>query len=190
VRSRGIIGGYFGVCLVSVILIALLDLFGLGSGSADKTFANPGSVAVAGQAAALNTGSKLDFTAHSANVIIDDTYCQFSGYAWSEDWGWIAFGAADNPDGPVYFDPTSGVVFGIARVLSTNTTLNFNAVPYGSRVQIAANGNFSGYAWSEEVGWFNFAGVSAPGITFGGTLPAELPEVDILPQTGMAAIAS
>jgi len=51
-----------------------------------------------------------------------------SGYAWSENIGWISF----------------------------NNTSGGGSTSYGVNID-SATGNFSGYAWSENVGWISFA---------------------------------
>jgi hypothetical protein len=114
---------------------------------------------VTGQAQVLNTNSTLNFSGYNANVTISSTSGQFSGYVWSPDIGWIAFGTQDNPDGPVNFNPSTCMVLGKARVLNDGTTVDFNSAPYNSNVSIHS-GNFSGYAWSNSIGWINFTGVS------------------------------
>ena len=120
-------------------------------------------ISVTGQATVLNTGAKLNFTTNNANVKISDTTGNFSGYAWSDDAGWIAFGTADNPDGPVTLNFSTGAITGKAKILDLGSLIDFNAAPYSSNVVIDATGNFSGYAWSESLGWLNFTGVSTTG---------------------------
>lgn len=119
---------------------------------------------VTGSAQVLNTPNYLYFTGYNANVTLNNDTHEFAGYAWSTDVGWVAFGAADNPDGPVTFDATSGAVSGKARVLDTGADIDFNAAPYNSNVLIHSDGSFTGYAWSTDVGWLDFSGVTAPGV--------------------------
>lgn len=137
-------------------------------------------VNVTGAAQVSNTGAALHFTGYNANVTANNDTHQFAGYAWSEDVGWVAFGTADNPDGPVVFDQNSGAVSGQARVISTGANIDFNAAPYNSNVIINADGSFTGYAWSTDVGWLNFQGVSAPGIIIGPT-PSPSPSPSFSP---------
>jgi hypothetical protein len=61
------------------------------------------------------------------NVSLAGSSDNTSGWAWSENIGWISF---NNTDGG-------------------------GSTDYG--VNIDADGNFSGYAWSENIGWLNFA---------------------------------
>lgn len=122
------------------------------------------SVAVTGLAKAANTGAFLNFNAspYNSNVTVDSSTLQFSGYAWSEDVGWLAFGATDNPSGAVTVTAFPGTVRGKAYAMSTGAYLDFNAAPYGSNVSISAAGTLSGMAWSEDLGWIDF---SAPTLT-------------------------
>lgn len=119
---------------------------------------------VTGNAQALNTTGVIDFSNYNSNVKVNNVTHQFSGYGWSRDIGWVAFGTTDNPDGPVTYDPTSGLLSGKAMVLNTGIALDFNAAPHNSNVRAHYDGTLDGYAWSEDIGWFNFTGVSAVGI--------------------------
>src|SRR3990167_7031215 len=158
-----------GVLLISGIVVVgiafILIFINLRSRSNPVTPA--ANVNVTGSAAVLNTGSSLYFTGYNTNVTLSNDTHQFVGYAWSTDVGWLAFGAVDNPDGPVVFNPTSGVVSGKARIISTGATLDFNAAPYNSNVIINSGGSFTGYAWSTDIGWIDFSNVDAPGVIIG-----------------------
>ncbi len=74
-----------------------------------------------------------DASAYSTKVccaVAPSSSCQshnVSGYAWSENIGWISFSCKNQN----------------------------NPGDYG--VDISSSGNFSGYVWSENVGWINFA---------------------------------
>lgn len=121
-------------------------------------------VNVTGNAQALNTPGIIDFSNYNSNVKVNNVTGQFSGYGWSRDLGWVAFGAVDNPDGPVSYNATSGLLSGKARVQNTGAVLDFNAAPRNANVRAHYDGTFDGYAWSEDIGWFNFSGASAVGI--------------------------
>jgi|GEM_PF-3837959 len=115
---------------------------------------------VTGKAKILNTGSYLDFNVspYASNVSVDDATGVFSGYAFSEDLGWVAFGTIDNADGPVSVNLATGVVSGKAKILNTGDLLNFNLADYASDVTInLTTGVFSGYAFSEGSGWLDFS---------------------------------
>lgn len=129
------------------------------------------AISVTGQATVLNTGANVNFTTNNANVKISDTTGNFSGYAWSENAGWIAFGTVDNPDGPVTLNFSTGAITGKAKILDLGSLVDFNAAPYGSNVVIDATGNFSGYAWSVSLGWLSFTGV----LTTGSSLKPAAP---------------
>ena len=141
------------VCVASTLL------------AVDKVMAAD-TVNITGNAQALNSNGVIDFSGNNSSVQISNTTHNFSGYGWSEDMGWIAFGfhAVDNPLGPVSFDPTSGLLSGKARFLNTGEYLDFNAAPHNSNVRAHYDGTLDGYAWSVDFGWFNFTGVSAVGI--------------------------
>lgn len=118
------------------------------------------SISINGKAKVLNTEGFLDFDGYESNVTVESTTGNFSGYVFSEDMGWIAFGTTDNPQGPVTVDLNTGVVTGRARVLNTGAQIDFGA--NNSNVTISG-ATFSGYVFSEDLGWIDFGdtGVSA-----------------------------
>ncbi len=118
------------------------------------------SLAIIGRAIST-TGVYLDFANYNANVRVNWSTGDFSGYAFSEDIGWVAFGTDDNAEGPVHVNPSTGVVTGKAKAIATGAYLDFSA--YNSNVTVdTSTGVLSGYVWSEDVGWLNFgdSGVS------------------------------
>ena len=123
-------------------------------------------IATTSIATVVNTNQQIlfDSATHHTNVTIDYETRQMTGYAWSTELGWIYFGGGvSNPDGPVIAD-IHGVLGGKAKVLNTGNLIDFNASPTGANVTIASGtGVFSGFAWSQDLGWINFSGVSAPG---------------------------
>ena len=125
---------------------------------------------VTGKAKVLNTdNSYLDFTStYSSNVTVNNTTGNFSGYAWLQDIGWCDFGTTDNPNGPVRLNLTSGVVTGKAYCINSTSYIDFT--DYSANVTLSfSSGAFSGYGWSEDVGWLNF---SDTGVTLGDAGPA------------------
>ncbi len=113
---------------------------------------------VDGKAKVLNTdNSYLDFTStYNSNVTVNNSTGNFSGYGWVEDIGWCDFGTTDNPDGPVNMDLSTGAVTGKAYCLNTAAYIDFTN--YESNVVVSlSSGAFSGYGWSEDVGWLDFS---------------------------------
>ncbi len=103
----------------------------------------------------------------SAFVFASTTDGTVSGYAWSENVGWINFGATN---GNIHI--TDSVLTGSAW--SENVGW-IKLDPTTSGVKNTSDGVLSGYAWSENVGWINFSGVSInssgefTGMATGGT---------------------
>lgn len=159
--------------LLEMTLLVMIGGMVVSSSPALATVSFP----VSGQASSSLGGEikKLDFTNYNSNVRINITpggLYAFSGYAFSEDLGWVAFGTADNPAGPVYLNIVTGVVTGKARVLNTGAYLDFSN--YNSNVMVnLATGVFSGYVFSEDAGWFNFGspGVEVVGFFIDSTPP-------------------
>lgn len=91
-----------------------------------------------------------------------DSVGNFSGFAWSENIGWIQFDpAGPYPASPNYsakMDTATGALSGWARALSNGD--GWDGWIKLSNVSInTANGIFSGFAWgSDVVGWLSFGG--------------------------------
>jgi len=158
--------------IISLLVVVLVATLGISLFYKDKK-ASATAINLAGRAQILNTNGYLNFTDYSANVTTSNIGCQFDGYGWSSDIGWVAFGATDNPDGPVTCNLTTGIVSGKAKVLSDGSTIEFDSGTYHSNVRIFSSGDFTGYAWSTALGWINFSGVSAPGISL---VPPNAPQ--------------
>lgn len=80
-----------------------------------------------------------------------------SGFAWSENIGWISFNSSDcDTDNNTYID-TDAMVLGCGGDNATTPTYD-----YGVDIDYPATSNFSGYAWSSNVGWISFQENSAP----------------------------
>ena len=151
------------------VLIAFLILSGMLA-SVQTIWA--ATLSVTGKAKVLNTDAYLDFDANGSNVMISSTTGDFSGYVFSDDVGWIAFGTTDNAEGPVNINTTTGVVTGKAKVLNTGAYLDFGANNSDVSATIP-QGVFSGYVFSDDVGWINFGdtGVSTSS-SFDNTAPS------------------
>jgi len=98
----------------------------------------------------------LYFNSYNSNVSINKETGNLSGYAFSDDLGWIDFGQSDNPSGPVNVNLTTGSVSGKAYVITSGSYVDFTN--YESNVSVdLSTGVFSGYAWSEDAGWIDFS---------------------------------
>ncbi|HOV29756.1 MAG TPA: hypothetical protein PLD77_01625 [Candidatus Dojkabacteria bacterium] len=118
-------------------------------------------VPIVGSATVVNTSNKVYFSSseYGANVVISDpdptnsNRRTISGYAWSEDIGWIMF--AQSETSGVFVDNATGAVSGSAYVLNTGNEISFSTNNSNTFVNIET-GAFSGYAWSKDVGWIDF----------------------------------
>lgn len=129
----------------------------------------------AGNARALSTNAPLDLNQQPmrANVTVDNRTGQMAGYAWNRDLGWVDFaGVKVEPDGRV---------IGQATIKNTNNRLYFNPQPYNSNVRVAQNGQFSGYAWNDDLGWVSFNGIQ----TRDGKFPINTPPSKVLNVAGV-----
>ncbi|MFA6754668.1 MAG: hypothetical protein WCR68_02395, partial [Candidatus Dojkabacteria bacterium] len=125
-----------------------------------KIFAT-GATPVLGSATVSNTSNLVFFTSeiYRANVVISDpdpgngNTRTISGYAWSQDVGWIEFTA--NSTSGVFVDYSTGKVSGSAYVISTGNILDFDN--NGSNTVVnTTTGVFTGYVWSQDLGWIHF----------------------------------
>jgi len=163
---------------ITKLLFAQLIVVFFAYFSANSAIAATNSFNVTGKANSLigGTTKSIDFTNYNSNVTVNAGFGNiytFSGYAFSEDMGWVAFGTVDNPLGPVTLNTGTGVVAGKAKILNTGAYLDFTS--YNSNVTINfGSGNFSGYVFSEDVGWFDFGttGVTATSFSLDSTAPS------------------
>lgn len=180
-----------GLILILVIICTAVVSFTMLM-TTEKSYATGSSVAVVDNTAGanvLNTGGKIYFSTggYGSNVVIDNYSRQMSGYAWSSDLGWIDFGGgADNPSGPVIAD-ASGRPSGKAKALNSGY-IDFNSTLTGANVMISG-GNFSGYAWSDDLGWVDFSQVSAPSYN-PDLLPPDNPSVAAKSTSGGVTLTS
>jgi len=120
-----------------------------------------GATPILGSATVSNTSNLIFFTSeiYGANVVISDPdpdnndIRTISGYAWSQDIGWIEFTGNNTPG--VFVDYSTGAVSGSAYVMNTGNILDFSN--YGSNTVVnPTTGVFTGYVWSQDVGWIHF----------------------------------
>jgi hypothetical protein len=142
----------FGLLFLLVICFSYVSF--------SKVFA-AGPTAIDGRAISLNTGNYIFFTSevYGANVVISDpdpgnsNMRTISGYAWSQDLGWIKFTSGETAG--VFVDYSTGGVSGSAYVINTEGILDFTN--FGSNVIVnPTTGVFSGYVWSSDIGWVDF----------------------------------
>jgi hypothetical protein len=133
---------------------------------------------IKGSATVLNTSNEIFFTSsvYGANVVIsdpdpeDENKRTISGYAWSQDIGWIKFTAGESPG--VFVDYATGQVSGSAHVMNTGNEIKFDS--NNSNTIVNTNtGVFSGYVWSEDVGWIDFG---TDQVYVQDTLPPHIPD--------------
>ncbi len=104
-------------------------------------------------------------------VNIDETSGVVTGYAWNDTAQWINFAPTSGyptiPNNAVTYDPVTRQLSGWAQIVGYGASgwIKFrdtSPVAYG--VSIAANGDFTGYAWSDTFGWFEFAPSGYPAV--------------------------
>lgn len=135
-------------------------LWGGGAGPNDGTNTNVGWISInnTNQGGATNYGVNIP----SGNGDV-------TGYAWSENIGWISFNAADtascpqNPCGAVRV--VGNNIKGWARIMSIPQAganaggwqgwISLSGPQYG--VKINADNTLTGYGWSDELGWIDFS---------------------------------
>jgi len=110
---------------------------------------------------ALNDSSKVKVTSLSfANTgPIEVFISPGDNYAWNGQFGWVNFAY---PGGNVYIPRGVGDLSGFAYVLSDGHWISLNCISTNScgtvdyKVSSDADGDLSGWAWSENFGWISF----------------------------------
>lgn len=120
-----------------------------------------GPISLEGTATVVNTGGELLFEEYNSDVVVDSATGYVTGFVWSEDLGWIDFGNDGEAD-PVIIDLDDGTVSGLAYVVNTGGHIDFTNFDSNTEVDIST-GIFTGYVWSEDLGWIDFTGVTIDG---------------------------
>lgn len=88
-------------------------------------------------------------TPSALSAMSDNVY----GYAWSENIGWISLNSINcDQDNDGWVDLSCG---GFKSAGVPNNGSNIPVKDYGVNIE-QSSGNFSGYAWSENIGWIKF----------------------------------
>jgi len=115
----------------------------------------------AGSQVALNDSDKIKTTSltfvstGAESTLVSNTY----HYAWNDQVGWIDFAY---PGCNVQVPTGEGDLSGLAYVLSDSHWISLNCLSTEScatvdyKVSSDANGNLTGWAWSENFGWISF----------------------------------
>lgn len=144
------------------------------------------SMPVTGFVTVLNSNEKVYFGGDfGSSVSIDNYSRQMDGHGWSQDIGWLSFGTESNPDGPVTAD-ANGVLSGKAKVQNAGT-VDFD--DYGAHVTVT-NGHFSGYAWSNDLGWLDFSHLESAGYDPDLSLPVNASNIVMQKTDGGANVAN
>jgi len=146
--------------LVVISIFALVPIMGY---FATRVF-GAGETDVLGTAISSNTGNTIYFHSdtYNSNVVISDpdpgdtNRRVITGYAWSEDLGWIKFTQGETSG--VYVTYATGDITGQAYVVNTGGTLDFDS-SNGNAAINPNTGVFSGYVWSADVGWVDLGDV-------------------------------
>ncbi len=177
---RGIITNKLSVKRLVILGLAFILVLTLGLVYRFQQADASSIVPLSGYATVVNTGEKIDFEISSgANATIDNYTRKMAGYGWSEDLGWISFGDADNPNGAIRADE-SGNLSSSAKSLSAGI-VEFNQS--GADVSIT-DGNFSGHAWSEDLGWIDFTNTKATGYDPDLTAPSNASGISLKKSSG------
>ena len=148
---------------IFVLAVAILILFFCAYGNTPKASAsvNIGTISSTNKYAWSENIGWINFGADNGNVTVTDT--QLTGYAWSENAGWISLNCSN--DNSCVANPTYFVQNDGHGVLSgiawSQNTGRINFSPSNGGVTINSSGQFSGYAWGENVGWINFSCTSS-----------------------------
>ncbi len=168
---------------ITVSLVVLVVAFSLVA--SHKRALASSDMPVTGYIAVMNTNEKIYFGGdHGSSVTLDNFTRQMDGHAWSQDIGWVSFGTESNPQGPVTAG-ADGTLSGKAKALNVGT-IDFD--DFGSHV-VVSDGQFSGYAWSNDLGWLDFSHLEAAGYDPDLNLPVNASDITIYKSDGGASVA-
>ena len=100
-------------------------------------------------------GGWLNFASDDGGVMVYDDY--LSGYIWSENLGWISLNCANTNSCETSNYKISNDKEGNLSGYAWGENIGWvNFSPDNGGVKINSNGEFSGYAWGENIGWIVF----------------------------------
>lgn len=100
-------------------------------------------------------GGWLNFASDDGGVMVYDDY--LSGYAWSENLGWISLNCINTNSCEVSDYKITNDKEGNLSGYAWGENIGWiNFAPDNGGVKINSNGEFSGYAWGENIGWISF----------------------------------
>lgn len=104
---------------------------------------------------------------NSHNIVLAGVGENVTGFAWSENIGWISFNSSDcDTDDNGYIDSAQNCGG------DNSTTPTYN---YGVNVKYQTTNDFSGYAWSSNIGWISFQEGSAPPDNYAFSANCDIP---------------
>lgn len=177
---RGFVTSRQSIKRLVIFALAFILVLALGAMYRSQQADASSTVPLSGYATVLNTGEKIDFDISSgANATIDNYTRKMAGYGWSEDLGWVSFGDADNPNGAIRADE-SGKLSSSAKSLSAGVVAFDES---GADVSVT-DGDFTGYAWSEDLGWVDFSNAKAIGYDPDLTAPSNASGITLKKSSG------
>ncbi|TSC90893.1 MAG: glycoside hydrolase [Parcubacteria group bacterium Licking1014_17] len=97
----------------------------------------------------------VNFGALQGSVIISDS--DMSGYAWSENGGWVSLNCSNTDSCATVNYGVKNTVVGSLSGYAWGENIGWiNFQPTAGGVTINKDGYFEGYAWGENIGWVNF----------------------------------
>ena len=100
-------------------------------------------------------GGWIDFGASGGNVHVTDA--ELTGYAWSENAGWISLNCSnDSSCATADYKVSNDVEGNLSGYAWTENAGWIDFDPAGGGITIDSSGDFAGYAWGEDIGWVVF----------------------------------
>lgn len=108
---------------------------------------------------------------------IDATAGTVTGFIWNDAGGWIDLaptsGYPTTPNNGVQYNSSNGQLSGWAQLVSYGADgwIKFrDTTPIAYGVTVTSNGDFTGYAWNDTFGWFEFAPSGYPAVKYDGNM--------------------
>src|SRR3989338_7108345 len=100
-------------------------------------------------------GGWVDFGASGGNVHVTDA--ELTGYGWSESAGWISLNCSnDSSCATADYKVSNDGEGTLSGYAWTENAGCIDFDPAGGGITIDSSGDFSGYAWGEDIGWVVF----------------------------------
>jgi hypothetical protein len=117
----------------------------------------------------ISFNNLTDGSATNYGVNVPATDGNLTGYAWSEHYGWLSFNSSDLggcPTAPCSARRVGSTIQGWAKFSTATADPNWSGWVSLSAVNVTPSNVFTGYAWSDDLGWIQMSLVPSVDLWF------------------------